>query len=181
VRLLKVHAIVTVADVRSQPYGRLEHFRREPLASALEAAGIHYEFLGEELGARRSERECYENGQAVYERVAKLPAFLTGVARLETLAAESPTTMMCAERDPLDCHRTVLVARELVARGWQVRHILGDGKLAEHSTIEQRMIEQVGYDPLFDAVLSKCELTARAYRERGREIAYRSYAPSSAE
>ncbi len=158
VRLLKLHGIATVADVRSQPYGRLEHFRREPLAAALEAAGTHYAFLGDELGARRAERECYEDGQAVYERVAKLPAFLAGVARLETLASEAPTTMMCAERDPLDCHRTVLVARELVARGWQVRHILGDGAIEEQEVVEQRMIEQVGYDPLFDAALSKCEL-----------------------
>ncbi|MGD0900672.1 MAG: DUF488 domain-containing protein, partial [Thermoguttaceae bacterium] len=80
--LLSRHGITAVADVRSQPYGRLEHFNRESLSIALKAAGIEYVFLGQQLGARREEQECYEDGIALYERIARLPAFQEGLARL---------------------------------------------------------------------------------------------------
>jgi uncharacterized protein (DUF488 family) len=171
--LLKRHGITAVADVRSQPYGRLEHFRRQPLESALRVAGIDYVFLGRELGARRDEPECYVNGEALYDRVAQLPAFREGLDRLERGAAAHTIALVCAEREPLDCHRTVLVARHLAARGWRVRHILADGQIEEHADTERRLVREMGIDPLFDRALTESQLVQRAYDERGREIAYR--------
>ena len=73
--LLNRHGITAIADVRSQPYGRLDHFNRENLSAALQAAGIEYVFLGQQLGARRQEPECYENGVALYERIVKTARF----------------------------------------------------------------------------------------------------------
>ncbi|MEX2558905.1 MAG: DUF488 domain-containing protein, partial [Pirellulales bacterium] len=133
VDLLKQHEVAAVADVRSQPNSRLEHFRRGPLQDGLNSEGIGYVFLGRELGARRDEPECYVDGQAAYDRVAELPAFLEGLARLERRASDHVIALMCAEREPLDCHRTVLVARQLAARGWHVRHILANGELEDHA------------------------------------------------
>lgn len=53
-RLLRLHAVNAVADVRSQPYSRrMEHFAKDFLAPALAEAGVEYVFLGRELGARR--------------------------------------------------------------------------------------------------------------------------------
>lgn len=174
VALLARHHIMLLADVRSQPYSRLTQFHRGPLENGLRAAGIDYVFLGRELGARRDEPECYVGGQAVYDRVAELPAFCAGIERVEREAAERSLALMCAEREPLDCHRTVLVARRLAARGWPIRHILADGQLEDHADTERRLIDQMGVDPLFDAALSQAELVQRAYFERGREIAYRA-------
>ncbi|HTI98943.1 MAG TPA: DUF488 domain-containing protein, partial [Dongiaceae bacterium] len=58
--LLKQHSIQAIADVRSSPYSQYNpHFNRELLQKALLEHGISYVFLGQELGARRSERECY--------------------------------------------------------------------------------------------------------------------------
>ena len=124
--------------------------------------------------ARRDEPECYLDGRAVYDRVAELPVFRQGLERLERGAAEHVIALMCAEREPLDCHRTVLVARQLSARGWRVRHILADGSIEEHADTERRLVQQMGVDPLFDGALTEEELVERAYDERGREIAYRA-------
>ena len=173
VGLLTMHAVDVVADVRSQPYSRFEHFRREPLEMSLESHGIGYVFLGRELGARRDEVECYENDQVSFDRVAELPAFLGGIARLERGAVDHDIALMCAEREPLDCHRTVLVARHLAGRSIQVRHILADGSIEDHAVTEKRMVEAMGVDPLFDAACSRDELITRAYTERARQIAYR--------
>ena len=172
--LLQQHGVTAVADVRSQPYGRLEHFRRENLEAELKAVGIGYVFLGRELGARRDEPDCYVDGQAVYDRVAELPAFREGLERLERGAADHVIALMCAEREPLDCHRTVLLARQLAARHWHVRHILADGGIEEHTETERRMVRKMGVDPLFDGALTENELIERAYAERGREIACRA-------
>src|SRR5262245_2825216 len=75
--LLKQYSIQAVADVRSSPYSQYNpHFNREPLQRALREQGISYVFLGEELGARRSERECYVNQRADYSLIKKAPAFI---------------------------------------------------------------------------------------------------------
>src|SRR5258708_6296618 len=108
VGLLKAHGVNAVADVRSRPYSRrLEQFNRESLAAELDAADIRYVFMGEELGARRDEPECYENDQAVYEKIAVLPRFQEGLVRVRRGAAQYHLALMCAEKEPLDCHRAV--------------------------------------------------------------------------
>ena len=74
--LLARHRISAIGDVRSHPYSaRFPHFNREILDHALRAAHIRYVFLGNELGARRSERECYVEGVARYDHIAKTPPF----------------------------------------------------------------------------------------------------------
>ena len=88
--LLRRHAVTAIADVRSQPYGWLDHFNRENLSAELKAGRIEYVFLGDQLGARRQERECYENGIALYERVATLPAFREGLAPSAVGSGEIP-------------------------------------------------------------------------------------------
>ncbi|MBN1909768.1 MAG: DUF488 domain-containing protein [Pirellulales bacterium] len=173
VALLREHGVTKVVDVRSQPYGRLEHFRRENLDGELRDAGIGYLFLGRELGARREEPECYVDGQAVYERVAELPLFCEALDRLDIEADHNVLALLCAEREPLDCHRAVLVGRRLAERGWTVRHILADGRVENHADTERRMVDTVGVDPLFDQGMSHEALVRRAYEERGRQIAYR--------
>ena len=115
VALLKQHGIQAVADVRSSPYSQYNpQFNREPLQRALREQGISYVFLGEELGARRSERECYVDGRADYSRIAQTPAFVRGLDRIIQGAAKMRVAMVCAEKDPLDCHRCILVSPRLL-------------------------------------------------------------------
>lgn len=173
--LLKRHGITAVADVRSQPYSRIDHFCKDALAAALKAEGVEYVFLGRELGARRDERECYEGDQALYERIASLPAFRDGLVRLERGAEKRVIAIMCAEKEPLDCHRTILVCRHLRGRGLRIRHILADGTVEEHEQTEQRLVKLTGVETsLFEQDVTEQELIERAYEARGREIAYRT-------
>jgi hypothetical protein len=79
---------------------------------------------------------------------------------------------MCSERDPLDCHRCLLVARALAARGVSVGHILHDGGIESHAATEQRLLEGAAEDnDLFTT--GQDERLAAAYRRRARAVAYR--------
>ena len=172
--LLTRHGITALADVRSQPYGRLAHFNRENLSASLKDAGIEYVFLGRELGARREEPECYENGVAIYERIVKMPAFQEGLVRLRRGAEKFRLAMMCAEKEPLTCHRGILISRCLKDLGMHVVHILADGTLEDHAFAERRLVRELHLGrTLFEPDLTESDLIRRAYDQRGREIAYR--------
>ncbi len=168
--LLKQHEIDVVADVRSRPYSRLPWFSRPELEKELKANGVRFVFLGDELGARRVERMCYIGPRADYELIAKTPAFAKGIERLREGVTKFRVALMCAEKDPLDCHRTVLVCRHAKEFA-DIFHILSDGSLETHADAELRMMP--GYVPAEgDMFLSRIELLNQAYRRRGEEINY---------
>lgn len=145
VALLRRHEIDLVVDVRSQPWTRWTHFRREELAVGLRRVAIDYLFLGRELGARREEPEAYANGQVDYELAAKLPAFRAGVERVVELAQSRRLALLCAEKEPLDCHRTKLIAPHLRDRV-AVAHILADGSLEDDAATERRAAQRRGVE-----------------------------------
>jgi uncharacterized protein (DUF488 family) len=172
--LLNHHGITAVADVRSQPFGRLAHFGRESISAALKAAGIEYVFLGRQLGARREEPGCYQDGVAIYERIAELPAFHEGLLRLRQGAKKYRLAIMCAEKEPLNCHRAILISRCLRDAGLQIIHILADGSLEDHASAEKRLVRELDITrTLFEPDLTEEDLIARAYDQRARELAYR--------
>jgi len=171
VELLQEHQITAVADVRSQPYSaRHPDFNAEPLKRRLQQFGIRYAFLGEELGARRGEPECYVEGQAKYERVAQLPAFQRGLDRIRKGAEEHRIALMCAEKDPLTCHRGILICRWLRDE-MEIRHILSRAELETHEQAEERLLEICGL-PARDLFRSRGELLSEAYERQGAKIAY---------
>src|SRR5258707_92198 len=110
VTLLKSVSITAVSDVRSRPYSRMNpQFNREPLKATLRAEGIKYVFLGKELGARSDDQSCYRNGQLQYDLLAGTELFRQGIERMKEGARSFRIALMCAEKEPLDCHRTILV------------------------------------------------------------------------
>jgi hypothetical protein len=116
IALLRRHGVTEVADVRSSPYSAYNRqYNRESLAEYLRSsAGIEYLYLGRELGARREEPECFdERGQVQFDSVARTPLFQAGLDRLREEAQRHRLALMCAEKDPLTCHRTLLVCRQL--------------------------------------------------------------------
>src|SRR5688500_723977 len=105
-RLLKMHRITAVADVRSSPYsGRLPQFNKPVLQVVLKNTGIEYQFLGNELGARRNEQGRYVDGQARYDLIAQTPAFNDGISRVLSGLEKYCIALLCAEKDPITCHR----------------------------------------------------------------------------
>ena len=173
VRLLQLHEITAVGDVRSSPFSqRLQQFNRPVLETLLKKEGIRYVFLGDELGARRSERECYVDGQARYDLIARTTAFAEGIRRVLEGAQKFRLVLMCTEKDPLTCHRTILVCRELRRRGVKISHILSDGSLEAHEALEERLRAEMKLNQpsLFE---SADELLEQAYQKQGLKIAYR--------
>jgi uncharacterized protein (DUF488 family) len=74
--------------------------------------------------------------------------------------------LMCAEKEPGECHRALLVSRRLVDRGVEVLHILADGRLESHGSLLERMREKLGL-PESDLLRSPAEMI-EVYRLQGR-------------
>jgi uncharacterized protein (DUF488 family) len=172
--LLRTHGVGAVADVRSRPYSRYNpQFDREELKQSLKQAGIEYVFLGEELGARSDIPSCYERGKVRYDRLAETAAFREGLIRVEAGMAEYRVSLMCAEKEPAECHRTILVARHLEPRGMQVRHILADGRIEMQAEVMNRLM--TGFDLRQNQqhfFRSDEELLEDAYRMQEARIAF---------
>jgi len=171
--LLKLHNIQAIGDVRSQPYSsRFPQYSREALSQTLKENHVRYVFLGAELGARRNEDCCYVDGQAKYELVAKTSAFSRGIERVLHGLSKYRLALLCSERDPLTCHRTILVCKHLRGKGFDIEHILADGKLESQEELEARMLKTLGKgQPSLFA--SREETIEQAYEEQGGKIAYR--------
>jgi uncharacterized protein (DUF488 family) len=169
--LLKRHGIETVCDVRSHPYSRNSQFNRENLVRDLKAAGMAYLFLGAELGARSGDPSCYERGKVRYDRLASTALFRQGIARLAEEAAQRRTALVCAEKDPLDCHRTILIGPHILAAGFDVQHILADGTLESHSDALGRLRRKLDL-PECDLFRSADDVIEDACRIQAGKIAF---------
>lgn len=179
--LLRQHGITALGDVRSNPYSRyVPQYSREPLKTALAAAGIAYVFLGKELGARSENSACYKQGRVQYERLAKEPIFLEGIGRIIQGVNRYRIALMCAEKDPIECHRALLVARKLYETGIPVNHILADGSLEAHEAMESRLLA-VCKLPEGDMFKSREEFIADAYLMQGERVAYQDEAMAKEE
>jgi uncharacterized protein (DUF488 family) len=172
--LLNQHNIGAVADVRSRPYSRFNpQFNRENLARVLGAAGIEYVFLGEELGARSTDPSCYRNGRAQYSLIAKTRQFEQGIERLAAKMANCQVSLLCAEKEPLVCHRSILIGRYLCEKKFDVQHILEDGSLEDQEALLLRLLAEHGLREA-DLFLTKEERVAIAYEKQAEQLEYRS-------
>lgn len=171
--LLGQHDISVIADVRSTPYSRFNpQFGKERLERSLAEHGIGYIFLGEELGARTRDPECYdEDGRVSYARLARTAPFRSGLRRLLAEIRERRVALMCAEREPLECHRTLLVARELEREGVPIAHILADGSIESHEHTLQRLANDLHLSTT-DWFRSPADVREEAYNLQGARIAY---------
>ena len=170
--ILREHGITAVADVRSQPHSRLApHFGKQALQDLLRAEGLSYVFLGRELGGRCEDDALRTNGRLDYDKLAATEAFHRGLERVRSGAARHRVALLCAEHDPIYCHRAILVCRHLHGADLQVVHIHRDGHDESHGALERRLLAAHGlqeedlFTPL-DARLSQ------AYRRQGEQVAW---------
>lgn len=170
--LLQQHQVTAIGDVRSSPYSRFcPQFNREALQATLRQQGIAYVFLGKELGARSDNDSCYLDRQVQYDLLARTDLFQEGLRRVLAGAQKYRIALMCAEKDPLTCHRTILVCRHLRERGVSIAHILEDGTLESHDAALGRLLAEEGM-AAEDLFQTREEILAEAYQQRGQRIAY---------
>jgi uncharacterized protein (DUF488 family) len=159
--LLKAGGVQRLVDVRSTPYSRrFPQFGRERLVRALADAGIDYAWEGMALGGKPA-------AGGGYEAMAARPDFQAALGRLIEQSAGSMLCLMCAEKEPLDCHRTLLVSRRLAEHGVMIEHLLADGTVRPHGDVEQALLAKTAGPDLFD---DRATRLARAYRARERAL-----------
>lgn len=170
--LLKQHGVTAVCDVRSSPYSQFNsQFNREDLKLGLSECGIKYVFLGDELGARSDDPACYLNGKVQYNVLAETEIFRNGLDRVRKGSEEYQVALMCAEKDPIECHRTILVSRELEKIEFSINHILSNGKIETHREAIDRLRKLLKLDH-GDFFITDEEARDKAYRIQGDSIAY---------
>jgi len=146
--LLAQRGVQSLCDVRSRPASfRFPQFNREPLEAGLSSAGIRYEFLGEALGGRPADPRVYrENGLVDYAARRRSPDFAEGIDRALALSRTNVTALMCAEEDPLQCHRFLMICPALLDRGATPAHIRRGGVLESQRDAEDRLLVLHGFD-----------------------------------
>lgn len=169
--LLQQHQITMLCDVRSIPYSRYNpQYNRENLKRALAERNIVYVFMGKELGVRSDNPHCYRHGRVQYERLAQEPHFIESIHWLREEMKTHRIALLCAEKDPLTCHRTILVCRNLRANDLDIQHILEDGTLAHHREIEKRLMQLHHIEP--DMFHNEAQCIEKAYDKQAEKIAY---------
>jgi uncharacterized protein (DUF488 family) len=173
ITLLAKSNIAAIADVRSAPYSRRHpQFNREALGNTLGNRGIRYAFMGAELGGRGSDESARgAQGRISYAGIAESAAFNEGVKRILAGSERLTIALMCAEKDPLNCHRGILISRHLVACGTPVMHIHADARIESHHDAETRLCQMFGlHEP--DMFRTDDQILAEAYERQEARIAY---------
>lgn len=161
--LLERSDIGVVLDVRSNPRSRLHYFNQHKLRYWLNGIGISYLYLGDQLGGRPA------SGTINYETMAETVSFAQGIARVLEIAPRCRPVLMCSEHEPLECHRCLLVGRQLVEQcNANVAHILRNGRIEPHKDTEDRLLAKwrVGSD-LFQTRAERLNVT---YRLQARKL-----------
>ena len=157
------HEIKVLCDVRSKPRSfRFPQFNRKALEAQLTSAKITYHFFGETLGGRPPDPGFYfADGLVNYSARRKAPDFLESLERVIALSREENTAMMCAEEDPLHCHRFLLICPALIQRGSTIVHLRKGAALETQREVEDRLLQQHGF----------ADVTSDSLFAHGREAA----------
>ncbi len=165
IELLSLHKITAVCDVRSNPYSRFNpQYNREMLHKELKKHDIAYVFLGKELGPDKKFH---------YTELAKTALFHEGLQRLKEGMKSYRIALMCAEKDPIVCHRMILICRYLRADDMEIRHILEDGTIENNRDSEKRLTESAKVPPP-DMFENDEDMILRAYHKQSEKIAHAS-------
>jgi uncharacterized protein (DUF488 family) len=178
VQLLGRHRVEILIDVRSQPVsGRFPHFTGATLQKILTGEGIDSLFLGEELGGRPDDPEVYgPDGVVDYRARRKSYAFNAGIERVEREIESTRMALMCAEDDPIECHRFLMICPELVARELRPQHLRKDGSVETQEAAEERLLQVTGFADVAANTLfpgARPEALEKALELQARKCAFR--------
>jgi uncharacterized protein (DUF488 family) len=179
VGLLSNHGVEVVADVRSVPQSaRLAHFSQPALEKLLRGEHIGYLFLGAELGGRPDDPAAYRpDGLVDYALRRKSDAFRAGLERLQKELQARSVAIMCAEEDPLECHRFLMVCPELTRLGIFPQHIRKGSRLETQAAAENRLLDATGFEAVTSNTLfpeARAQGLEDAYRLQAEKFAFRS-------
>lgn len=182
VETLKTHQADIVVDVRTTPFShRHPQFNQSVLEAGLPRAGMIYSYLGAELGARRTDCGLLSpEGQVSFAKVRDDDAFKLAIGKIEEKAEGGKRlVVMCVEGDPWDCHRFPMIAYQLARDGFEVLHILRDGRLQTHREVEDELLRRyegkLPQPSLFNPSVSLSDQLEAAYLQLNRTIGYKPH------
>ncbi|MCC5964152.1 MAG: DUF488 domain-containing protein [Rhodobacteraceae bacterium] len=156
---LERHEVACIIDVRSFPRSRHPCYNQAPLRNGLNRRGIAYIYLGDRLGGHVVDHA------ASYAHRITLPEFREGIGEVVSVAKRCRPALLCAEGEPLDCHRAVVIARYLSqTEKAHIGHILRDGRLEPHRDLEDRLLRRAGLQA--DLFADRAERLSSAYAAR---------------
>lgn len=171
---LKRYNISCVIDVRSYPVASEFYmfYSRSSLEPFLQKNHIIYRNYAKEFGARQENRKYYTNGCLDFEKFTQSPEFINGTNKLKQgLDLNYQFALMCAEKNPADCHRTIMVSRKLSKQNFEIYHILQNQTLESQKDIDMQLLQKYKFEPSF--FQTQEEQIAEAYRIRNFEIGYK--------
>ncbi|MBI5916468.1 MAG: DUF488 domain-containing protein [Bacteroidetes bacterium] len=178
-RLLQLHGVDCVVDVRSTPASQYNpQYNKPVLANFLKENDILYLHFGREFGARQPNTMLHDDeGKVDFEKVQATAAFREGVKRLkEGVEKGFFPALMCAEADPLECHRFSMISDYLVERGFEVVHILKDGTVASQEDLEQELLKKFAkklpQPTIFEPNISRDDQLKAAYRLHNQQVGW---------
>ena len=181
--MLEYYNINCVVDIRGTPYSKYNiQFDKEAIRYTLTNAGFVYIYMGKELAAKRIRKNSYNNeGYSNFEEVIKEEEFKRGVERLKNVCEKGyKIILLGAMQDPIRCHRSILVGRELVKNDFDVKHILDDYSIVTQDDIEEMLLNkyfsnrnQITIEDLTGNSLNNEEMINEGYKLANREIGYR--------
>jgi len=177
--VLKRYSINALIDVRSNPFS--SHFpvyNMDILEQTLKRNNIHYRSYANEFGAQQPERCFYTpQGYLDFEIFTASEKYNHGYQRIEDgLMKDYVFALMCSEKDPMDCHRSIMISKTFNDNGYSVHHLLPDNKFMTQLDVEKRLLNK--YFPNRDQISffaeqrSDNELITESYRKRNADIGY---------
>lgn len=179
--LLQAHAVNCVVDVRSVAASRFNpQYNKKALATFLNENGITYLHFADEFGARQTNPDVLNRGKVDFEKVRNSTSFKRGVERIRSGVDKGYTiALMCAESEPLDCHRFSMVSVGLQHEGFEVQHILKDKSIISNIELEQELLkkyeDKLPKSDMFNPHISKSERLKEAYRLRNKDVGFSPY------
>ena len=181
--MLNYHNINCIVDIRGTPYSKYNvQFNKETLSKTLTSNGYVYIYMGKEFAVQRQNKNVYtEEGYADFEKVIYDKDFLKGIERLKIGCKKGyKIVLLGAMQDPINCHRSILLGKALENKGFTLKHILHDYKLASQEELEERLLvkyygnrNQITIDTYMGTELSREDLIKTCYRQSNKEIGYR--------
>ena len=182
--IVKTYKIDCIVDVRSTPYSKYApQYNKESLTETLSSQKVRYLSMGKEFGARREEKELYsKDGYLDFKKVRMSKSFLHGVERIKQgLDKGFVIALMCTEKNPVECHRTNMVAKGLHDNGIEIAHITHDKKIMTQQDMEKELLDkffperhQISiFEELEAPALTHAEMVEEAYARQNIEIGYR--------
>lgn len=179
INMLQTNNINSLIDVRSSPYSKIyTDYNREELQKRLKENGIVYRNYIKEFGARQKEIKYYPNGYLDFSLFTKSEAFQSGMDKIsKAIPMGFSFVLMCSEKDPITCHRSIMIAREFHRNGFAVKHILSDGRISSQEEIERRLVDMYYPDrdqvSLFDSPLPWETMVKNSYEFQNKKIGYK--------